>query len=276
MLDHQKWKIAVARFTGYCANLPPFPKTEDVDDYHAIVAALEQASGQDLSNFKIPAEKLKPKIISVRPAPYRGGRGGATYSQDNYCDSNFFQSQIAALKHFLPSMEADGPKTQYDDLHDWQLEELMVQRGIKPQRVIENGRQVYKADRNYIIAALVKQDSPAPPQHSTTINMYDSNLNYASPGASITSNVGGFTKEEFRNLIDGLRQLLRDEKLDEAAKNEINVNIGTIELQLNSAQPNAPILKESLKSVKTILQNAATSLITSGVLATVNQVLAKL
>lgn len=277
MLDTQKWNIAVARFNGYYANLPPFPKTEDVEDYHGIVKALEEASGEDLSNFKIPAEKLRPKLISVRPAPYRGGHGSANYSQDEYCDSNYFQGQIDALKHYLPTIQTKTrPKTQYDDLDDYQLDELMVQRRIKPQMVVEGGRPVYKADREYVIAALVKQDNPAPSAQSTTFNVYDSNFNYASPGATITSNVGSFAKEEFVNIVGALRQLLAEERLEHAAKNEINISIGTMELQLNSSLPNTPILRESLKSVKAILENAAGSLVASGILASINHILSKM
>src|SRR5207249_4634354 len=97
-----------------------------------------------------------------------------------------------------------------DELYDWQLEDLMMQRRIKPRAMIENGQQVFKADREYIIAALVKHDNPAPPRSSTVLNVFDSNVNYASPGATITANVGGFSKEEFSNVIGGLRKLLAE------------------------------------------------------------------
>ena len=57
----------MSRFNGYYANIPPFLKTEHVKDYHSHVAAFEEASGEDLSHFKIPPDRLKPKVISVRP-----------------------------------------------------------------------------------------------------------------------------------------------------------------------------------------------------------------
>lgn len=251
MFDSQKWKIAVSRFTGYCGNLPAFPKTEEVEDYHAIVKALEEASGQDLSSFKIPPEKHKPKLVSFRPASYGGARGSSNYSRDKYCDSDFFQAQIDALKHYLPTIETTGPKTEYDDLKDWQLQELMVQRHIKPSQP-KDGGHARMPSREYIIAALVKQDkqdNPTPPAaHTTTFNVYDSNFNYASPGATITSSIGTFTKEEFTNLVGGLRQLLSEEKLDEGSRNEIRINIGTIELQLGSAQPNR--LRQRCKTLR--------------------------
>jgi len=276
MLDPQKWKIALARFTGYHANVPSFIKTDDVDDYHAIVGALEEASGEDLSNFKIPSEKLKQRVVGIRPASYRGGRGNVQYSPDKYCDSTFFQGQIDALKHYLPSIQTTvRPKTQYDGLLDWQLDELMVNRRIKPPKPIDSSHPKHP-DREYIIAALIKSDAAQAAQPSTVLNIYDSNVNYGSPGAAITQNVAGFTREEFSNLIGGLRELLNDVELDHAAKEEINVSIGTIELQLSASRPNRSILKESLKSLSNVLQNTATSLLTSTLLPTVQHLLNKL
>ena len=276
MLDPQKWKIAIARFNGYCKNVPTWIKTENVDDYHQILNALAEASGEDLSQFKIPDEKLRPRVTSVRPGGYGGGPGSVTYSHDKYCDPTFFRGQIDSLKHYLPTIQTSTrPKTKYDDLHDWQLEELMIQRRIKPQAVIENGRQVYRADREYLIAALVKQDNPPPRTPSTVVNVYDSNVNYESPGATITANVGDFSKEEFASVIDGLRKLLAEAPLEQPSQDEININIGTIELQLSSARPNASILKESLKSIKTILENTAGSLLASAMLPTVTNILNK-
>lgn len=49
--------------------------------------------------------------------------------------------------------------------------------------------------------------------------------------------------------------------------------IGTIELQLNSSKPNKSIIREALTSANTIAENAAGSLIASGVIAAINHVL---
>ena len=152
----------------------------------------------------------------------------------------------------------------------------MVNRGIKPKRELINGREEWVAPREYIIAALIKQDAPPSAAPSTVFNVYDSNVNFESPGATITANVGDFRKEELTNIIVGLRQLLAEAKLDQPERDEVNINIGTIELQLNSARPNTSILKESLKSVRTIVENAAGSLLASALLPTITHVLSKL
>src|SRR6267142_1422579 len=227
----QKWQLALSRFKGFCSNLPSWPKEDHVNDYHAIISALEEASGHDLSTFRILPERLAPRVISVRRAPYRGGEGSVSYSRDKQVELGFFRSQIDALKHYLPSIQPNGsPKTKYDDLTNSQLIDLMADRGIKPPPVIENGQEVYRAgrvEREWIIAALVRHDAtPAQPSNSTTLNFIGSNVNYASPGANITANTGEFSLEEVSNLILGLRELLKDASLDSTAKNEINVNIG--------------------------------------------------
>jgi hypothetical protein len=67
-----------------------FLKAAEVQDYHAIVSALEEARGEDFSTFKIPADKVKPKVLPVRPRGYGGFPGSVQYSQEGYCDSNFF------------------------------------------------------------------------------------------------------------------------------------------------------------------------------------------
>lgn len=152
----------------------------------------------------------------------------------------------------------------------------MVQRGIKPP--LGKGDVPPKMpSRDYIIAALVRQDHPeAASAQNTTVYIFGSNVNYGSPGASITGNIGAFSKEEFANIVDGLRKLLAEAKVDQAAQNELNINIGTIELQLNSSKPNKSIICEALTSAKTIAENAAGSLIASGVIATINHLLTTL
>jgi hypothetical protein len=117
----QKWKIAMSRFNGYYANIPSFLKAEHIEDYHSYVAALEEASGEDLSHFKIPPDRLKPKLVSVRPGGYGGGPGSAQYSKEKYCDSRYFQSQIDGLKNYLSTVGPRPSGPNYEELNDFAL-----------------------------------------------------------------------------------------------------------------------------------------------------------
>lgn len=116
----------MSRFNGYYANMPPWLKAEQIADYHSIVTALEEASGEDLSHFKIPPDKIRPKVISVRPGGHRYP-GYAQYSQEGYCDSTFFQGQIDGLKNYLHNIQQGAHmSTKYDTLSDAELDNLMV------------------------------------------------------------------------------------------------------------------------------------------------------
>jgi hypothetical protein len=279
MYDQKKWSIAYMKFKGYYANVPPWIKTAEVDYYHELISGLEGASGEDLSQFKIPPDRLKPKVVAVRPGGYGGGRGSVTYSSESYCDNNFFQGQLDALNEYLKTLvpRPAGPRSKYDELQDWQLEELMVNRKIKPKKELINGREEFIAPREYIIAALVRQDNPSDRTSSTVINNYvtDSNFIQNSPGASITEGID-LRSLEFSTFIENLKTIASSDKLSPSERGEISIHIGTIQLHTNSPKPSGTIVKESLKSIRDIFEKTAVSLLTSGFLASLNAVIARI
>jgi hypothetical protein len=279
MLDQKKWSIAYIKFKAYYANVPSWIKTPEVAYYHELVSALEQASGEDLSHFKIPADRVKPKVVGAQRGSYRGGLGRTLYSSESYCDNDFFKSQLDALNEYLKTLapKSAEPRNKYDDLQDWQLEELMVNRRIKPKRELINGREEWVAPREYIIAALIRQDNPSDRPSSTVINNYvtDSNFIQNSPGASITEGID-IRSPEFATFVENLLTIASSDKLSPAERGEINMHIGTIQLHINSPTPSGTIVKESLKSIRGIFEKAAVSMLTSGFLASLNAVIAKI
>ena len=114
--------------------------------------------------------------------------------------------------------------------------------------------------------SLLRDDKPkAPsPTHSTIINMHDSNLNYHSPRASITQTTD-FKSADFRAFIADLKHSLSAQNLSSQDREQVNIDIGTIEVHMNSSRPNPTIISECLNSLKTILENAAGGIIASGV-----------
>jgi len=279
MFDQKKWSIAYIKFKGYYANIPPWIKAPEVAYYHELVSALEEASGEDLSHFKIPTDRVKPKAIGAQRGSYRGGPGHTIFSSESYCDDDFLKSQLDALNEYLKTLapKPSAPSSKYDEFQDWQLEELMVNRGIKPKREFINGREEWVAPREYIIAALIRQDNPSERPSSTVINNYvtDSNLIQNSPGASITEGLD-LKSADFATFVENLKTIALSEKLSPAERGEINMHIGTIQLHINSPTPSGTIIKESLKSIKGIFEKTAVSLLTSGFLASLNAVIAKI
>lgn len=279
MFDQKKWSIAYIKFKAYYGNVPSWIKTPEVAYYHELVSALEEASGEDLSHFKIPPERLKPKVVGAQRGSYRGGPGRTIYSSESYCDNDFFQSQLDALNEYLKTLSPKPSESsnKYEQLQDWQLEELMVNRKIKPKRELVNGREEWIAPREYIIAALIRQDNPPDRAASTVINNYvtDSNFIQNSPGASITEGLN-LKSVELATFVENLKSIASSDKLSPTERGDLNMHIGTIQLHINSPTPSGSIVKESLKAIRGIFEKTATSLLTSGFLASLNAVIARI
>jgi hypothetical protein len=89
IVDDKKWNIGLARLAGFMQHLSSSIDKEGVDQFHSIVATLEEASGESLSDFKIPAETLAHRVTSV------------TYSQKKFCDSSYFRAQVHGLSNYV-------------------------------------------------------------------------------------------------------------------------------------------------------------------------------
>jgi hypothetical protein len=106
MDDAQKWSLALARFNAFRSHPPNRLDEGAVAQFHEIVTALEEASGEDLSSFRIPDSEMKQRVISVSPLRARPGRppsGGRRMSQERYCDDQYMQRQIEGIASYLQS-----------------------------------------------------------------------------------------------------------------------------------------------------------------------------
>ena len=161
--DTKKWHIGVSRLNGLIENLPSSFDEDDVEHYHGIISALEEASGEDLSVFRIPANKLERRITSVTRGSYTGGPGSVTYSHKRYCNGSYFRSQLHALSDYVSTLGGESRQANenpFESLSDHQLENLMVGRGIKPKRVSDRGDDRWVYDRAHAIAQLLRSDQP--------------------------------------------------------------------------------------------------------------------
>jgi hypothetical protein len=269
--DAKKWRIGVSQLAGLMQHIPTSIDEDAVEQFHGIVKLLEEASGEDLSYFKIPPEKMAPRVTSFQPRAYGGGPGSINYSKKKYCDSKYFYSQVHGLSNYIGTLGVKSPAKEanpYESLTDDQLMGLLADRNLKPKRV-PGGNPEYVYDRTYAIGVLLKSGNPPmspAPTHSTVINVHGgSNLNYNSPGASITQTVG-FKGEDFRKLIDEVKQFASTQELSAENREQIKIDIDTVEVQINAQRPNPTIIRESLRSIKTILENAAGAVIASGIL----------
>jgi hypothetical protein len=272
--DTKKWNIAVSMLSGFMQHVPASINEDCVRQYHQIVSLLEEASGEDLSLFKIPDEKLQKEVTSFRPGGFRGGSGSVTYSKARFCNSSYFSSQVHGVANFIPTLKNSTHKeNSYDSLTDDQLTEMLLNRRIKPKRVVNQRGESYVYDRAHAIAALLKDDrAETPSSISNVYNINDSNFIHSSPGASITENIG-LKNQELLGVIDHLKRLHVAENLSEEDRAEIKIYVGTLELQANAKRPNDSIIKSCLESVQRLAETAAGTLLGEAALIAIKRYL---
>jgi hypothetical protein len=274
--DAVKWNVGITKLGGFMQfRRPPFEE-DAVAELNGIITLLEEASEEDLSHFKIPPDKLKPRVISAQRISYSGRPGRVQYADKKYCEEDYFRSQLASLAGYVKLIR--GHKTMdranpYDALPDYQLEEMMINRKLKPKRVIDGRGEQWVWDRAHAIAELMKSDNPtAPPSVSNVFNINDSNFIHSSPGASITQTLAS-KNEELQKLLAELKQFSAATGLPPESRSQINVDIGTIELHLNSSRPNPSIIRASLDSARAIAENTAGTVLGAGVIVAIKHYL---
>lgn len=114
MSDDRKWHVAWARFDAFRNNIPPWLEEKVILEFNGIVKALQEASGEDLSEFMVPDSELKPKVTSFSFATRR--RPGVTnYSDKRYCDDHYLRRQIDAIVFYFQNLQPppDKPKVGF-------------------------------------------------------------------------------------------------------------------------------------------------------------------
>ena len=96
MRDQKKWSAAVTRFAGFIADFPQLPNESHVFQYHDIIKIFEEACGQDLSQFRIPPERVKSKLDS------KTGRHWQTpFAASTFVEHTYFCTQIRGLMGYV-------------------------------------------------------------------------------------------------------------------------------------------------------------------------------
>jgi uncharacterized protein (TIGR02391 family) len=104
------YHVNLARLDALRQNLPALIDEDIVRDYNSIVHALQVAAhDENMVHFRIPQSELKPQVVSaVRGTARRPGR--VNYSQDKYCDDDFFERQITALWNYIQKTDPEKNK----------------------------------------------------------------------------------------------------------------------------------------------------------------------
>jgi hypothetical protein len=81
-----------------------------INQYHVLLDALEIASGQNLSPFRISEIEINPRLLQAGPEK--------VYSNKKYCDVSYFMLQLEALYHFFWELLHPKDKSQKNAAED--------------------------------------------------------------------------------------------------------------------------------------------------------------
>ena len=113
-------------------------------------------------------------------------------------------------------------------------------------------------------------ENPAKPtEHFLPIQQYNINIGTMSGGAiqqasensTINYSFSDKTKEDISSLLDELKEVVSILELKEEEREELEVDIQTIEVQNRSNKPKKVVIKTLLNSVKAILERASGSIL---------------
>jgi hypothetical protein len=283
MHDDQKWALAFAQLRGFAGNLPNSPAENDVTRYHSILDSLQQASGIDLTAFRIDPARVNPRITGAQRAAYgRPGSGRTFYSREKYCEPQHFMAQIDSLMLFLnETMQPKAPiqtrdnEAAYRAMPKWKLEEMAVLRGIKPKRIVDANGERWVPNQEHFIRELLRSDrqesgyadgAPAPTYNLHIENMTNSAVMHGSHGSTITQNTN-VLGPEFKDFLAELKAKLPSLPLPAENIAAAQADITAVEAQLQSPRPRTSLIHECMNSVRSILEIAAGDLAAMGLIA---------
>lgn len=92
-------------------------------------------------------------------------------------------------------------------------------------------------------------------------------------GNENTQFIDNINLDEIKELLKSIADVLNDLKLDSVDKNELNVGLKTLELQVESKNPNQSIIRESLNSIRSILEGCASNAIAPVLITAITKII---
>lgn len=284
MPDKKRFDMARAQLDALRKNIPSFVDELRVAEYHAMVDALQESSGENLSAFRIPDTEVKPKIQSVVRGSYRRP-GHATYTTKKYCDDGYFKRQVEGLWQYIQTLQSsifdkDAVKNSKDywSMSDGELEQLAAKFHIPAVTRAGAKLQHWYVDRDRIIEALVGRDRALFPKNDSPSNvvhvehMHASSIQQGTQGSSATINFK-IVESDIRTLVNNVKGAANDVGLSESAKGQLRIDVDTLEIQLSSQHPKPSIVADCLHSVKAIFEHVAGHVLAAPILFQINRIL---
>lgn len=134
--------------------------------------------------------------------------------------------------------------------------------GLVAPRYFDVGLHIKHKGIKEVEAALTTPQSPTEHFPANVVNyisigsMINSNISQASPGSYQAIFITENSKQELKEIVLALKEVLRQAHLKQEQKEELESEIQTLESQMGSPKPKAIIIRESLSSAKRILESA--------------------
>jgi hypothetical protein len=284
MPDKKQFEVSRAQLDALRKNIPSFIDEHRIAEYHAMVDALQNSSGEDLAAFRIPSGEVKPKLQSVVRGSYRRP-GHATYSEKKYCDDGYFKRQVEGLWQYLQGLQSSIFETDkisnskdYWSMSDSELEQLAIKFHIPAVTRTGSKLEHWYVDRDRIIGALVERDRALFPKNAPSSNvvhvehMHGSSIQQGAQGSSATINFTAW-ESDLKTLITNVKGVANDVGLSESAKSQLRADVDTLEIQMSSQHPKPSIVTECLHSVKAIFEHVAGHVLAAPILIQISKIL---
>jgi len=270
MLDEKKWNLARVRLEAMRKSIPSYVDTDMVAEYHGIVSALEEASGESLSDFRIPSSKVTPRVTSVQ----LGGRrhpGRTHFSDESYCRGEYFERQVNGLATYLPHIhppQTSSAPLDYDSMTNQHLEELASKYQIGGYGNARGG-----IDRRVIITALRERDrSLHPPAMQPSIHIGSVTGSIIQQAPSNSPATLHYQATDVADIVARVKAELGRLPLSSEDQSELDIQVRTVESQLTARRPNQIVVRECLRSARAILEGIAGSLVATEIVHKITQI----
>jgi hypothetical protein len=272
MLDAKKWTLADVRLQAMRKSIPTYVDLDMVAEYHGIVSAFEEASGEDFSAFRIPDSKIAPRVTSIQLGSSRRP-GRTSYSDEKYCQAEYFGRQIEGLAAYLPHIRTPNQSSHsrdYDSLNNQQLEDLAKKYNIDSYGDSRGG-----IDRRIIINALRDRDHALQQSHQppSTIHIGSVTGSIIQQAPSHSPATLHYQPADIKKIVSEIKAELDKLPLSPQKKSELDVEVRTVELQLSAAQPKKVVIQECLRSARAILEGITGSLIATEIVHKITQII---
>jgi hypothetical protein len=274
-----QWDVLIARLNALRKNLPNSVSEAVVVEYNSLVHDLQVSSRDEgLVAFRIPENRLEHLITgSTRPTARRPS-GSVSYSDERYCDDDYFKRQVEGLWGYLAERNTvtNSRQRTYWDMSNDELETLAI--GLKIPYVNLSPDGSWNINRTVIIDELVKRDNylrDMNPQPASSItvhgDVYNSNLQQGD-GSTATINYKAMEGDVLR-VLAGIERSIDDLGLSLADKGELVADVGTVKAQLNSPNPKTSVITECFRSIRHVLEHAGGAAMAHGLIAEVVRLL---